>query len=82
MRSAMAKWLEYGPTGGLAGWRRGFAIAAVAAVFLAVSGAFGMGQLSLLERLAGVHREELRRIGPELRRLVEQVTQAAQGPQA
>ena len=52
MRSAMAKWLEYGPTGGLAGWRRGFAIAAVAAVFLAVSGAFGMGQLSLLERLA------------------------------
>ncbi|WP_312161261.1 LytTR family DNA-binding domain-containing protein [Phenylobacterium sp.] len=52
MRSAKAKWFDYGPMGGLAGWRRGFAIAAVAAVFLAVSGAFGMGRLSLMERLA------------------------------
>jgi hypothetical protein len=52
MRSVKAKWFEYGPMGGVAGWRRGFAIAAAAAVFLAVSGAFGMGQLSLVERLA------------------------------
>jgi hypothetical protein len=51
MQSAKAKWFDYGPTGGLAGWRRGFAIAAVAAVFLAFSGAFGMGKLSLAERL-------------------------------
>lgn len=52
MRSAKAKWFDYGPMGGLAGWRRGFAIAAVAAVFLALSGAFGMGKLSLMGRLA------------------------------
>lgn len=52
MRSAKAKWFDYGPMGGLAGWRRGFAIVAVAAVFLAFSGAFGMGKLTLLERLA------------------------------
>lgn len=52
MRSAKAKWFDYGPMGGAAGWRRGFAIAAVAAVFLAFSGAFGMDQLSLPGRLA------------------------------
>lgn len=33
----------------------------------------------VLERLAGVHQEELRRIGPELRRLVGQVTRATAG---
>lgn len=52
MRSAKAKWFEYGPLGGASGWGRGFAIAAVAAVFLAVSGAFGMGQTPLGVRLA------------------------------
>lgn len=36
----------------------------------------------VLERLAGVHREELRRIGPELRQLVEQITQATQATPA
>lgn len=30
----------------------------------------------VLERLAGVHREELRRIGPQLEQLVEQITDA------
>ncbi|MBA4014204.1 MAG: hypothetical protein C0481_20285 [Phenylobacterium sp.] len=38
--------------GGVGGWARGFAIAGVAAVFLAVSGAFGMGELPLGLRLA------------------------------
>ncbi len=36
----------------------------------------------VLERLAGVHREELRRIGPDLRRLVGQVTRATQAADA
>lgn len=52
MRSVKAKWFEYGPMGGAGGWARGFAIAAAAAVFLAVSGAFGMGQTPLGVRLA------------------------------
>lgn len=52
MRSVKAKWFEYGPMGGVAGWRRGIAIAAAAAVFLAVSGAFGMSQTPLGVRLA------------------------------
>jgi len=30
----------------------------------------------VLERLAGVHREELRRIGPQLEQLVQQITDA------
>ena len=30
----------------------------------------------VLERLAGVHREELRRIGPQLRQLVQRITRA------
>lgn len=51
MRSVKAKWFEYGPMGGVAGWRRGFAIAAAAAVFLAVSGAFGMSRTPLGVRL-------------------------------
>ena len=33
----------------------------------------------VLERLAEVHREELRRIGPQLRELLEQITRATQG---
>ena len=52
MRSAKAKWFEYGPGGGVAGWGRGFVIAAAAAVFLAVSGAFGTGHLPFGLRLA------------------------------
>lgn len=32
----------------------------------------------VLERLAAVHREELRRIGPQLRRLVQQITRATE----
>lgn len=39
-----------------------------------------MNGARLMERLGGVHREELRRIGPELRRLVEQVMQATETP--
>src|SRR5512134_2153193 len=34
----------------------------------------------VLERLAGVHREELRRIGPQLRQLVQQITRATEDP--
>ena len=34
----------------------------------------------VLERLAGVHREELRRIGPQLRQLVQQITRATEEP--
>jgi len=34
----------------------------------------------ILERLADVHREELRRIGPQLRQLVQQVTRATAAP--
>lgn len=33
----------------------------------------------LLERLASVHREELRRIGPQLRQLLQQITSAIEG---
>ncbi len=33
-----------------------------------------------LQRLAGVHREELRRIGPELRELLEQISRATAAP--
>jgi DNA-binding MarR family transcriptional regulator len=33
----------------------------------------------VLERLAGVHREELRRIGPQLRQLLQQITRATEG---
>jgi DNA-binding MarR family transcriptional regulator len=32
----------------------------------------------VLERLAGVHREELRRIGPQLRQLLQQITRATE----
>ena len=32
----------------------------------------------VLERLASVHREELRRIGPQLRQLVQQITRATE----
>ena len=32
----------------------------------------------ILERLAGVHQEELRRIGPQLRQLVQQITRATE----
>lgn len=34
----------------------------------------------VLERLAGVHQEELRRIGPQLRQLVQQITRATEEP--
>jgi len=34
----------------------------------------------VLQRLADVHREELRRIGPQLRQLVQQVTRATGAP--
>jgi DNA-binding MarR family transcriptional regulator len=34
----------------------------------------------LLERLAGVHQEELRRIAPQLRQLVQQITRATEDP--
>jgi DNA-binding MarR family transcriptional regulator len=34
----------------------------------------------VLERLASVHREELRRIGPQLRELLQQITHAIEGP--
>ena len=34
----------------------------------------------MLERLASVHREELRRIGPQLRQLVQQITRAIEKP--
>jgi DNA-binding MarR family transcriptional regulator len=34
----------------------------------------------VLERLAGVHQEELTRIGPQLRQLVQQITRATEGP--
>jgi len=34
----------------------------------------------VLERLAGVHREELRRIGPQLRQLVQRITRAMEAP--
>ena len=34
----------------------------------------------MLERLASVHREELRRIGPELRQLLQQITRAIEKP--
>jgi DNA-binding MarR family transcriptional regulator len=34
----------------------------------------------LLERLAEVHQEELRRIAPQLRQLVQQITRATQDP--
>jgi len=34
----------------------------------------------VLERLAGVHREELRRIGPQLRQLVQRITRATEEP--
>jgi DNA-binding MarR family transcriptional regulator len=34
----------------------------------------------VLERLAGVHQEELRRIAPQLRQLVQQITRATQEP--
>ncbi|HEU0198836.1 MAG TPA: MarR family transcriptional regulator [Burkholderiaceae bacterium] len=33
----------------------------------------------VLERLASVHREELRRIGPQLRQLLQQITRATEG---
>lgn len=35
----------------------------------------------MLERLASVHREELRRIGPQLRLLLQQITHASRGRQ-
>lgn len=34
----------------------------------------------VLDRLAGVHREELRRIGPQLRQLLQQITRAIEEP--
>ena len=34
----------------------------------------------VLERLAGVHQEELTRIGPQLRQLVQQITRATEEP--
>jgi DNA-binding MarR family transcriptional regulator len=34
----------------------------------------------VLERLAGVHREELKRIGPQLKQLVQQITRATEEP--
>jgi DNA-binding MarR family transcriptional regulator len=34
----------------------------------------------VLERLAGVHQEELRRIAPQLRQLVQQITRATEEP--
>ena len=34
----------------------------------------------MLERLASVHREELRRIGPQLRLLLQQITRAIEKP--
>jgi DNA-binding MarR family transcriptional regulator len=34
----------------------------------------------VLERLASVHREELSRIGPQLRQLLQQITRATKGP--
>ena len=35
----------------------------------------------MLERLASVHREELRRIGPQLKQLLQQITRATEKPQ-
>jgi DNA-binding MarR family transcriptional regulator len=34
----------------------------------------------VLERLAGVHKEELKRIAPQLRQLVQQITRATEEP--
>lgn len=34
----------------------------------------------MLEQLASVHREELRRIGPQLRKLLQQITRATKTP--
>jgi DNA-binding MarR family transcriptional regulator len=36
----------------------------------------------VLERLAAVHREELNRIGPQLRQLLQQITRASKRPPA